>query len=147
MNYEFKPASMCEGVNAVAAMMTASAQSYEPMVKAAARANLEVMSLTSRRAQALMDLPNRLVGCRTPVEVMSVNMNFWQTAAKQYADAYSKMWGACMGAIPVQPWNMSRPNMGQTPARDAAASASRESRDERPPVTRPRPARPDRDAA
>lgn len=145
MNYEFKPASLCEGVNACAAMMTAAAQAYEPAYKAAARANLEVVGLASRRAQAMMDVPSRMMACRTPLDVMNASASYWQTAARQYGEAYAKIWGAYMGAMPAQPW-------GSSEARPAARAPEAEPvqpevRQERQPAPRPRPAQPDRDAA
>jgi hypothetical protein len=50
------------------------------------RAQLEVMGLMNRRAQACMDFPSRLAKCRTPQELMSAQAQFWQMAFSQYSD-------------------------------------------------------------
>ena len=106
MQYEFKPASMRDAAQGIAAMWTAAAQAYEPTYKAMARGNLELMSLASRRAQAVMDLPGKLVACRTPMDVLNAQMNFWQSASKQYGESASKYWDGFRGIAEQTPgWN------------------------------------------
>lgn len=63
-----------------------AAQGYEPAMKGMARAQLEMMSLASRRAQAYLEIPSRLAACRTPQDLLSEQMRFWQTAFQHYSE-------------------------------------------------------------
>ena len=65
----------------------ALAGAYEPMVKAMARWQLEMLTLSSRRAQAYLELPSRLAQCRTPQEIVGEQMQFLQTAYQQYSES------------------------------------------------------------
>lgn len=58
----------------------------EPAVKAVARTNLEWMRFASKRAQAAIAVPTRLASCRTPHDLMTEQVRFWQTAVEQYAE-------------------------------------------------------------
>jgi hypothetical protein len=48
--------------------------------------NIEVASLATRRAKAYLDLPAELAACRQPQDFAKVQMMFWQTCIKQYAE-------------------------------------------------------------
>lgn len=67
------------------------AQTYEPAFKGFARWQLEAMSLASLRAQAYVELPSRVAQCRTPQDLASAQMQFWQTAYQQYTDSAQRM--------------------------------------------------------
>jgi hypothetical protein len=67
------------------------AQAYEPVFKGYARWQLEVLSLTSRRAQAYLELPSRVAQCRTPQDLANEQMLFWQTAYQHYTDSTQRM--------------------------------------------------------
>jgi predicted DNA-binding WGR domain protein len=58
----------------------------EPAVKAVARTNLEWVRFASKRAQAAIAVPTRLASCRTPHDLMTEQVRFWQTAVEQYAE-------------------------------------------------------------
>lgn len=58
----------------------------EPAFKAVARTNLEWMRFASKRAQAAIAVPSRLAACRTPHDLMTEQVRFWQTAFEQYAE-------------------------------------------------------------
>lgn len=90
-----------------------SAQAVEPVLKNAARCNLELMSLAGRRTRAYAELPSVLSRCRTPQDLAGEQMRFWQSAAQDYAtsarcfmDAWSSMLAAGMrasaDAVPAQ---------------------------------------------
>ena len=64
-----------------------SAQASAPIVKAAMRFNMELMSLTGRRMRAYLDLPSTLGRCRSPQDLAAEQMRFWQTAARDYSDS------------------------------------------------------------
>jgi hypothetical protein len=97
MQFEFKPASVRDAAQGFAAMWTTAAQTYEPALKSVARSNMELMTLANRRAQAAMDLPAKLAACKSPVEVVNAQFDFWQTAAKQYAEASTRYWDNMRG--------------------------------------------------
>jgi hypothetical protein len=70
----------------------------EPALKGVGRWNLELIGLMTRRSQAWLEMPARLGRCKTPVDVFSEQMRFWQTAAADYADGSRRLaaaWGAC----------------------------------------------------
>jgi hypothetical protein len=64
-----------------------SAQASAPIVKAAMRFNMELMSLTGRRMRAYLDLPSTLGRCRSAQDLATEQMRFWQTAARDYSDS------------------------------------------------------------
>ena len=69
------------------------AKGMGPM-KGMARAQLEMMGLMSRRAQAYMEFPSRLSRCRSPQDLMQEQMVFWQTAVQQYQESSQKIMAA-----------------------------------------------------
>jgi hypothetical protein len=71
--------------------LEAMGQAYEPFTKNLARAQLEVMGLLSRRAQACMEIPSRLSLCRTPQDLANEQMRFWRTAYVEYSDSMGRM--------------------------------------------------------
>lgn len=68
-----------------------AAKAYEPMFKNAARWQLELMGLGTRRARAWMELPGEVVRCRTPQELAQLNLEYWQTAGQQYAESAQRL--------------------------------------------------------
>jgi hypothetical protein len=71
---------------------------FEPMMKAAARSNIEAVTLASQRAQAYLELPSRLGQCRTPQDLAGEQMRFWQTMAQQYTECSRRImttWTSC----------------------------------------------------
>jgi len=67
------------------------ARRFEPLAVAAARANLSLFGLMTRRAQAWLEMPTRLGQCRTPHDLVSEQLRFWQTAVHDYADATKRL--------------------------------------------------------
>lgn len=68
-------------------------------LKAAARAQLELMGLANRRLQACMMVPTKLAQCRSPADVMTLQSEFWQTAFEQYTECGRKIaedWGEAL---------------------------------------------------
>ncbi len=71
---------------------------FEPMMKAAARSNIEAVTLASQRAQAYLELPARLGQCRSPQDLASEQMRFWQTMTQQYTECSRRImttWTSC----------------------------------------------------
>ncbi len=73
---------------------TAAGKTFEPLFRAAARGNLEAVTLMSRRAQAYMEMPMRLSQCRTPQDFANEQMRFWQTMTREYAESSQRILGA-----------------------------------------------------
>ena len=70
----------------------------EPALKGVGRLNLELVGFMTRRSQAWLEMPARLGRCKTPVDLFSEQMRFWQTAAADYAEGSRRLsaaWGAC----------------------------------------------------
>lgn len=66
------------------------AQGMSPF-KGIARAQIEMMGLVSRRAQAYLEIPTRLSRCRSPQDLVNEQMRFWQTAFQQYSESSYKV--------------------------------------------------------
>lgn len=65
-------------------------QSMSPY-KGFAKAQVEMMGLMSRRAQAYLEIPTRVSRCRSPQDLVTEQMRFWQTAFQQYAETSNKI--------------------------------------------------------
>lgn len=81
--------------------MGVSPQAAEPVLKSAARCNLELMSLAGRRARAYLELPAALSRCRSPQDLAGEQMRFWQSAAQDYAESSRSLmeaWSAMLTA-------------------------------------------------
>jgi hypothetical protein len=70
------------------------AKGCEPTVLGLSRYNLELMTLGLRRTQAWLERPARLAGARTPQDVMSEHVRFWQTAGAHYAESSQRLLAA-----------------------------------------------------
>jgi hypothetical protein len=104
----------------------------EPSLKGAARWNLELLGLMTRRSQAWMELPARVGRCKTPVDVYNEQMRFWQTAAADYTDGWRRLaaaWGACAllpklnGALPRDYMAVAEPESGAAARRSERKAA------------------------
>lgn len=89
--------------------LEAMGQAYDPFFKGAARAQLEVMGLMSRRAQAYLEIPGRLSHCRTPQDVANEQLRFWRTAYEEYAQSMGRITDA-MASITTQPFGIKMPD-------------------------------------
>lgn len=94
-----------------------AAQSYEPVMKGAARMQLEAMTLMSRRARAYMEVPARLAQVRTPQDLFFEQMGFWQSAFRQYAECSQRMMSA-MGSMTPQAMMAAAKAPEKAPQRD-----------------------------
>lgn len=77
-----------------------SAAAAEPVMRSAARAQLEVSSLVGTRLKAWATIPETLSRCRTPIDLMQAQMAFWQTAAQDYSAASRHVMAAWASAVP-----------------------------------------------
>ena len=78
-------------------------KSVGPMVTSAARANMELASLASRRTQAYFDLPNTVAQCRGPQDLFAVQARFWQTALEDYSTCSRRIVAALSAHNSVAP--------------------------------------------
>lgn len=72
-----------------------------PAIQAMAERNIkaieEMTTLAQRRTQACMALPSHLAGCRTPHDILSLQMRFWNDTATDYAESSRRMMDAFVG--------------------------------------------------
>jgi hypothetical protein len=61
------------------------------------RVQNEAVALASRRAQAYLELPHTLSRCRTPQDILTAHVMFWQIAQRQYAQGLESV----VGSIPM----------------------------------------------
>lgn len=118
----------------------ALAKGYEPALRGVSRWNLEVFGLATRRTQAWMEIPVRLSQCRTTLDVFNAQLQFWQSAAHDYAEGSRKL-AMAFGAFAVVPgFNGAWRGEAAAPTRDyisvpehaePAASPARKSSDRR----------------
>ena len=66
----------------------------EPLLRSAARYQLECARLASERARAWITLPSAVANCRSPAELVALNMSFWQAAAASYQESLQRFWSA-----------------------------------------------------
>ena len=71
--------------------LEAFAKRSEPVLKGVGRCNLEAMRLTTRRARAWIELPSRVSRCKTPQDLVREQLQFWQTAALDYAEGMQRL--------------------------------------------------------
>ena len=81
---------------AYAEQLDALAKGCEPAALGFGRCNLELMTLAVRRTQAWLEQPARLGACRTPQDLMSEQVRFWQTAGAHYAESGQRWLAALM---------------------------------------------------
>jgi len=74
------------------------AKGCEPAALGLSRYNLELMTLALRRTQAWLEQPARLVGARTPQDMMNEHVRFWQTAGAHYAESSQRLLSALFAA-------------------------------------------------
>lgn len=80
----------------------AGAHAPQAGIKAAARCQLEMWALASRRARAAMALPSQLAACKTPNEMLGAYVNFWQAALTESADTTKRISETLVPRVPVQ---------------------------------------------
>ena len=71
--------------------LEAFGQAYDPFTKGFARAQLECMGHLNRRAQAYLEIPNRLAQCRTPQDFVNEQVRFWRTAYEDYTASMGRV--------------------------------------------------------
>lgn len=82
------------------ALVRQSAVAVEPVMRSAARAQLECSSLVGTRLKAWAAIPETLARCRTPVDLMQAQVAFWQTAAQDYTATSRQIMAAWTSAVP-----------------------------------------------
>jgi len=91
--------------------LEAFGQAYDPFLKGIARTQLEVMGFLNRRTRAYMETPARLSQCRTPQDVMNLQVGFWRAAYQDYTESMGRVANA-MASLTV-------PNLGALTPDDA----------------------------
>jgi hypothetical protein len=88
-------------VSTIENMMRSIAQSGNPWLKASAQTNSEMISLMTRRSQALLALPAQVSQCRAPQDFLGLQAQFWQTAYQQNVDAMQRIVGLWGSVLPM----------------------------------------------
>ena len=76
--------------------------SASQVLKSVLRAELEVMALASRRAQALIHFPVELMTARNPQDLYERSVGFYETAYSQYSESSNKVmsiWGGVAQSV------------------------------------------------
>lgn len=77
------------------------AASLAPALQSMAERNMkafeEMTSLAQKCTRAYLDLPSQLAGCRSPHDVLSLQMRFWQGAAADCAESSRRVMNALAG--------------------------------------------------
>ncbi len=68
-----------------------AAKAVAPMMKCAACANMELVSLAGRRTKAYLDIPSELAQCRGPQDIFAAHAKFWQSMVRDYAEYSQRM--------------------------------------------------------
>jgi len=82
------------------ALMRQSAVAAEPVMRNAARAQLEMSSLVGTRLRAWAAIPETVARCRTPMDLMQAQVAFWQSAARDYSAVTQHVVGAFTSGLP-----------------------------------------------
>lgn len=69
---------MCEGADLVSSV-------WQPFLKSVGSWNLEVAGLGVKQTQATLQLSRDLARCRTPGDVASANIRYWEAMTSQFA--------------------------------------------------------------
>lgn len=69
---------LCEGADLVSSV-------WQPLLKSVGRWNLEVAGLGVKQTQATLQLSRDLARCRTPGDVASANIRYWEAMTSQFA--------------------------------------------------------------
>jgi hypothetical protein len=99
------------------ANLDSAAMGFEPMLRGVARWNLEVLGLMTRRARAWSEIPARASACSTPQDVVREQLQFWQTAARDYTEGAQKL-SAAFGSLGVPGFNGAAADASELAQRD-----------------------------
>lgn len=88
----FSPATFWQGFGIFA-------QAMEPIVRHAAKTNLEMMAFAANRTRAAMELPQALARCRTPQDVFAAQSRYVEKAREEYVGAAQRIGTAWQGAL------------------------------------------------
>ena len=69
---------LCEGADLVSSV-------WQPLLKSVGRWNLEVAGLGVKQTQATLQLSRDLSRCRTPGDIASANIRYWDAMTSQFA--------------------------------------------------------------
>ncbi|MGE0700936.1 MAG: hypothetical protein AB7O57_17700 [Hyphomicrobiaceae bacterium] len=86
------------------------AKATEPVARNAARIQLEMSSLAGTRMKAWSGIPETLMRCRTPFDLMQAQAAFWQAAGRDYMTAGERVARAWRDARPVAGFAAARPD-------------------------------------
>ena len=98
--------------------LEAFGHAYDPLMKSFARAQLEMAGFMSRRAQACLEVPQRLTQCRTPQDIANEQMRFWRKAFQDYTDSTRRITEAMAASLSVPSFGVAASDEDAETARD-----------------------------
>lgn len=94
-----------------APVATSAARRAHPVLNAVTRTSAETTAFTSQRMQAALAAPARLMACKSPTDLMSEQMRFWQQATDQYNAALRNIQAAWHPVMPgLAMWPVATPS-------------------------------------
>lgn len=66
----------------------------EPVLRSLSRYQLEWARLATQRTRAWAALPAQISRCKSPFDLVTLQMQFWQTASLNYAESVHRSWSA-----------------------------------------------------
>lgn len=75
---------LCEGADLVSGV-------WQPLLKSVGRWNLEVAGLGVRQTQATLQLSRDFARCRTPGDVASANLRYWEAMTSQFSESSQRL--------------------------------------------------------
>ena len=88
-------------VSPIENMMRGFTQSGNPWLNAYAQASMELVSFATRRSQALMTLPVQAIQCKTPMDVIALQIRHGQNAVQHYVESTRRVASAWSAVTPV----------------------------------------------
>jgi len=79
------------------AQLDTAFKAAEPAMQALSRVQLEWAQLALARSRAWAAVPADLSRCRSPADVATLQLNFWQEAQRAYAQGWQRILGASRG--------------------------------------------------
>lgn len=84
------------GAASTASPLASGQHAAADMMRGATKMQLEMWALSSRRAQAFLELPSRMATCKTPTDLAQEQARFARVAYENYTDAAKRMTQAWM---------------------------------------------------
>lgn len=85
----------CEGADLVSSV-------WQPLLKSVGRWNLEVAGLGVKQTQAALQLSRDLARCKTPGDIASANIRYWDAMTSQFAHSSQRLAATAARSVSVE---------------------------------------------